>query len=76
MLSGQFYHWWYLWEATTVFVRIVVCFDGDCTGELSFKLISSVVSLYCDGLGCTISKHSSYFEEWFRDVLCGIAKTL
>lgn len=57
-------------------MRIVACFYGDCTGELSFKLILSVVSLYCDGLGCTISNHGNYFEEWFHDVLCGIAKTL
>lgn len=57
-------------------MRIVACFDGDCTGELGFKLILSVVSLYCDGLGCAISKHGNYFEEWFCDALCGIAKTL
>lgn len=44
--------------------------------KLSFKLILSVVSLYCDGLSCTVSKRSSYFEDWFCDVLFGIAKTL
>lgn len=76
LLSGQFYHCWELWEATTVFVRIVACFHGDSTGELSFKLILSVVSLYCDGPGCAISKHGNDFEELFHDVLCGIAKTL
>ena len=57
-------------------MRIIGCFDGGCTGELCLKLILSVVSLYCDGLSCTVSKHGNYFEEWFCDVLCAIAETL
>lgn len=62
---------------TTVLLRIVSCFDSDFAGGLSFKLIiSSVVSLYCGGLICTINKHSNYFEERFHEALCGLAKAL
>lgn len=58
-------------------LRVVSGFDSDFAGGLSFKPVSSsIVSLYCDGLLCTISKRSNYFEERFHEALCGPAKAL